>query len=610
MHRQAQRGRKASTAQTTTHNKTTITQKKRRITTTATLKRKTTTPKSKSPLPSIRIPESSFSTTNDNVTSGDDAMLYHTKDDVYGAKRTHYISDLSTLPEGTNVSISGWIDRIRPMGQLFFVVLRDSTGTIQATLEKHEVEGHEELFSRINHKLTTTPTTSESKTNNLYGKNTVGIDGGSNGGDGVDMGTVGENAYSTGMNLGPEYVVSIKGMIQDRPADMMKKSQVMGNKEIRIRGLRMLNSSKALPIALHDEFEVTNEDHRMKHRYLDLRRDFNQYVIKLRSQLTMQARMAMYLLGFQEIETPYLVKSTPEGAREFLVPSRSLGKFYALPQSPQQFKQLLMCGGFDKYFQIARCFRDESGRQDRQPEFTQLDLELSFTTPDMVMKSVETMVNTMHLQAYGVPMKELKKIRFIDALNRFGSDKPDLRFSSELFDITHYFTDAVLNDVEGGVKRPGLVKKTKAVGDGADNTTTTPTKTETPTDVNDYINKAHWDNIEDDTMGQMLKIYPPFLQAQNQLKNGGKFGHFVQNGTKTIKDGVDGTERTVPNEIQLEIDGVDGITGEKTTKIKPLARHPFPVVKMIVARDLNDVLSKGKNKDKMDKILRDCKEVE
>lgn len=553
------------------------------------------TNKASSPLPT-RTKRRFSTTTQPNDPSSN--LLFHTNDDVFGATRTHYIGDLDSLAEGTNVSISGWIDRIRPMGQLFFVVLRDSTGTVQATLEKHEVEGHEEIFKTINHALANNPTKKTSSATRLYGTNTVGIDTTTKLSDStsVDMSTVGNTAYDVGMGLGPEYVVSVKGVLQSRPAEMIKKDQKMGSKEIRIRGLRLLNTSKPLPISIHDEFEVTGEDHRMKHRYLDLRRDFNQYVLKLRSQLTMQARIAMYLLGFQEIETPYLVKSTPEGAREFLVPSRSPGKFYALPQSPQQFKQLLMCGGFDKYFQIARCFRDESGRQDRQPEFTQLDLELSFATPDMVMKSVETMVNTMHLQAYGVPMKALKKIRFIDALNRFGSDKPDLRFSSELHDLTHYFTDFVL---DGKGQRP-LIKKKGAVGDQD-------LIAEQPTTTQDYIQQASFDTIQDDTVSQLLKIYPPFLHGQHELKTKGEFGHFVTKQT-TQADSLQTQPTTSNEEIQLKVTQINPTTGDTVTSFKPLARHPFPVVKMMVARDLNDVLSKGKNKDKMDKILRDCRE--
>jgi aspartyl-tRNA synthetase len=564
----------------------------------------------------------SFSSQREQPNGPQFELPFHTLDDVFGANRSHYISDLDALPDGTQVSISGWVDRIRPMGQLFFAVLRDSTGTVQATFEKHEIENHEEIFNKINTQIKSNPQPKRTQKKSLYGDGTVGFDhnsddnGQNNTIDLVDFDTVGQTAYDTGMTLGPEYVVSIKGILQSRPDDMIKKEQQLGSKEIRIRSLRLLNTSKPLPISIHDEFEKTNEDFRMKHRYLDLRRYFNQYVIKLRSQLTMQARMSMYLLGFQEIETPYLVKSTPEGAREFLVPSRNAGKFYALPQSPQQFKQLLMCGGFDKYFQIARCFRDESGRQDRQPEFTQLDLELSFTTPDMVMKSVETMVNSMHLQTYGVPMKELKKIRYIDVMNRFGSDKPDIRYSSELHDLTHYFTDYLLDQGVNNNDNKGLLKRKKVIVQndqqhGQNNEEEIGEEISEEIAVNnieEFIQNASYETLQDETVSNLLKIYPPFLHAQHQLKTTGQFGHFIQEGTQ-IDQNTPLVDPTKPNEIKLKIpiknEQNDQVSGHK---IKPLARHPFPVVKMIIARDLNDVLSKGKNKTIMDKILRDCKE--
>jgi aspartyl-tRNA synthetase len=506
------------------------------------------------------------------------------------------------------------------MGQLFFVVLRDHTGTVQATFEKHEIEGHEEIFSKIQQHMDQLSAdeliqNDPQNKHGLYGQNVVSTQTQLSPPDStttttttttnnstiirgetdIDFNTVGTTAYETGMSLGAEYVVSIKGVLQQRPADMIKKTQQLGSKEVRIRSLRLLNTSKPLPVSLHDEFELTNEDSRMKFRFVDLRREFNQYVIKLRSQLTMQARMAMYLLGFHEIETPYLVKSTPEGAREFLVPARAPGKFYALPQSPQQFKQLLMCGGFDKYFQIARCFRDESGRQDRQPEFTQLDLELSFTTPDHVMKSVETMVNAMHLQTYGVPMKPLKKLRFIDVMNRFGSDKPDIRFSSELNDITSYFVNHALqhNIVD--------INPTNNTNNHNNDTTT----------INETTLTEQQQNIvKDETLGNLLKIYPSFLHAHQGLQQTGDYEHFSLDNVNTNNNNNNENENknNKNTEIKLKIPILNQTTGEKQYKIKPLARHPFPVVKMMIARDLNDVLSKGKNKDKMDKILRDCKE--
>jgi aspartyl-tRNA synthetase len=283
------------------------------------------------------------------------------------------IKNLSSA-EGKTIEIAGWIDTIREHGKIIFLEIRDITGTVQ-TITTAKDEGN----------------------------------------------------FKTAKSLSDESCVRIKGKVNSRPKGTENKNSPAGNVEIKIEELEVYNKCPTLPFDLNNK--ETNEEIRLKYRYLDLRRLEMQKNLILRSKIIRIIRETLYEEGFNEFETPILAKSTPEGARDYVVPSRTQpGKFFALPQSPQLFKQLLMVAGFEKYFQIAKCMRDEDLRSDRQPEFTQLDIEMSFITQEDIMNLTEKILKKIWKEILNVEIKTpFQKITYDESMKKYGSDRPDLR---------------------------------------------------------------------------------------------------------------------------------------------------------------------------------------
>jgi aspartyl-tRNA synthetase len=321
-------------------------------------------------------------------------------------KRTHSCGELRREHVGQTVTLMGWVNSYRDHGSLLFIHLRDRDGVAQIVF-REEVDA--ELLDRA------------------------------------------RQARS-------EYVLAVTGELVARTEENYNPNMTTGEVEVLASELKILNDAQTPP------FEIDNckaaEDLRLKYRYLDLRRPEMQRNFKLRHELALTARRALDAQGFYEIETPILTKSTPEGARDYLVPSRTFpGKFFALPQSPQLFKQLLMISGYDRYFQIARCFRDEDLRADRQPEFTQIDIEMSFVRPDDVFAAVEPLIVEL-FKAAGVepPATPFPRMAYAEAMNRFGSDKPDLRFGLEFVDLSAQFEGGAFAVFADAVKKGGAVK--------------------------------------------------------------------------------------------------------------------------------------------------------
>jgi len=300
-------------------------------------------------------------------------------------RRTHHCAQLRKEDIGESIILMGWVDVRRDHGGVIFIDLRDREGVTQVVFNPQ----HSEQLHKKAHTLKS------------------------------------------------EYVIAVKGSVVPRPAETQNQKLPTGDKEIKAEELRILNESKTPPFVIQDQVDAT-EEVRLKYRYLDLRRRPMVKNLKLRSEVCIAIRKFLAEKGFFEVETPALAKSTPEGARDFLVPSRLLpGEFYALPQSPQLFKQILMVSGIEKYFQIARCFRDEDLRADRQPEFTQVDIEMSFVTEEDIYLLMEQMAGRIFREALGqeIPVP-FQRITHSDAMEKYGVDKPDLRFGIELCDLT------------------------------------------------------------------------------------------------------------------------------------------------------------------------------
>ena len=302
-----------------------------------------------------------------------------------GLKRTMRCGELSAANVGEVVTVMGWVQKQRNKGGIIFVDLRDREGILQVIFEESDC---------------------------------------------------GAENFAKAEKLRSEFVVAVVGRVEKR-AGAVNENLATGEIEIRATELRILSEAETPPFPVEADIK-TKEELRLKYRYLDLRRPNLQKNLMLRSKITTTIRSFMSENGFLEIETPILNKSTPEGARDYLVPSRvHPGTFYALPQSPQIFKQLLMCSGYDRYFQIAKCFRDEDLRADRQPEFTQVDLEMSFVDVDDVIDATERMVQRVCKEAIGLDVElPIKRMTWHEAMNRFGSDKPDTRFGLELVDVS------------------------------------------------------------------------------------------------------------------------------------------------------------------------------
>ena len=313
------------------------------------------------------------------------------------------IKDLENLKDGQEVvELTGWVDNIRDHGGLTFVDLRDFTGLIQLVFDKS---------GDVNTKL----------------KN--------------------------------EFYISINGLFKKRDKALINDKILFGDYEIEVTDLIIINQSKTLPFQIEDSIE-TDENIRLKYRYLDLRRQPMKVNIMTRSNTFKSIRSIMNQLNIFEIDTPTLIKSTPEGAKDFLVPSRkSPSNFYALPQSPQMYKQLFMMSGFPNYYQIAKCYRDEDSRKDRQPEFTQLDLEFSDASPELVKSKVEDIVKFVFSDAYDCKIKTpFNTLTYEEAINFYGTDKPDLRIEEKIFDITDIFTDTSINFLNDILSSQGSIK--------------------------------------------------------------------------------------------------------------------------------------------------------
>ncbi len=325
-----------------------------------------------------------------------------------GMKRTHHCGDLRTSEVGQEVVVCGWVSRRRDHGGLIFVDLRDRSGFVQVV---------------------------------------------------YDEAAMNEGTFHKAESLRSEFVIGVRGKVRARSADTVNPKMETGDIEIVCIELRILNKAKTPPFYIQDNLDV-DEMLRLKYRFLDLRRPEMQKNIILRHRVTKIMRDYFDRNGFLEIETPMLCKSTPEGARDFLVPSRlNPGTFYALPQSPQIYKQILMVAGFEKYFQIVRCFRDEDLRADRQPEFTQLDIEMSFIDQETILTMMEGMVTELFDKAIGAKVSSpLLRMTWDDAMERFGSDKPDLRFGMELMDISEYVKGSEFKVFESVLQNGGQVK--------------------------------------------------------------------------------------------------------------------------------------------------------
>ncbi len=330
-----------------------------------------------------------------------------------GLKRSHKCTEVSTANIGETVTVMGWVQKRRNLGSLIFVDLRDRSGLLQIVFDEN------------------------------------------------DIGTAGFEKAGT---LRSEFVIAVVGRVEAR-SGAVNENLKTGEIEIRATELRILSEAETPPFPI-EENSQTKEELRLKYRYLDLRRPDLQRNLMLRSKVVTAVRKFMTDEGFLEIETPILIKSTPEGARDYLVPSRvHPGNFYALPQSPQLFKQLLMCSGYDRYFQIAKCFRDEDLRADRQPEFTQIDMELSFVDVDDVIDVNERLLAYIFKEGIGIDVPlPIPRITWQEAMDRFGSDKPDTRFGMELVNVSELVKDCGFSVFTGALADGGSVRGINAKG--------------------------------------------------------------------------------------------------------------------------------------------------
>ena len=335
---------------------------------------------------------------------------------MMGLKRTHRCAELSQANIGEKVTIMGWVQKNRNKGGLVFVDVRDRSGLIQVVFEEGGTE--KELLDKA-------------------------------------------------AKLRSEFVVAVVGTVEAR-SGAVNENLATGAIEIKPEELRILSEAETPPFPI-EENSKTKEELRLKYRYLDLRRPDLQRNLMMRSKVATLTRQFLADEGFLEIETPFLIKSTPEGARDYLVPSRvHPGDFYALPQSPQIFKQLLMCSGYDRYFQIARCFRDEDLRADRQPEFTQIDMELSFVDVDDVIAVNERLLQKLFKEVLDIDVQlPIQRMTWQEAMDRFGSDKPDIRFGMELVNVTETVKECEFAVFKNAIGNGGTVRGINAKGQGA-----------------------------------------------------------------------------------------------------------------------------------------------
>jgi aspartyl-tRNA synthetase len=334
--------------------------------------------------------------------------------------RTHTCGELREKNVGDKVILNGWVDRRRDLGGLIFIWLRDRYGITQVVFSQGD-----ESAEPDNNKA----------------------------------------SYELAKKLRSEFVISVEGIVRKRPDDAVNTELESGNIDVLAEQLIILNEAETPPFAIKDETDAF-EDLRLKYRYLDLRRPSLQKVLLMRHKMYQLVRKYFDDNNFVEIETPVLMKSTPEGARDYLVPSRvHKGKFYALPQSPQQYKQLLMVSGFDRYFQIVKCFRDEDLRADRQPEFTQIDVEISFVSREEIFSMVEGLMKILFKEIWNIDLiLPLKRLPYEEAMTKYGSDKPDLRFGMELHNLDYVFNKTEFKVFKEQVDSNGIVTGIVAPG--------------------------------------------------------------------------------------------------------------------------------------------------
>ncbi len=330
---------------------------------------------------------------------------------TFSKMKTHYNEDLTISNINQEVTLAGWVSAVRDLGGIIFVELRDKTGFFQVVADPQINPNVHEVFSKLK----------------------------------------------------DEYVIQVTGKISKRPPETYNPDLATGEIEMYPCDVKIFSEAKLLPFELSSE--DTKEDLRLKYRYLDIRRPQMANNLKLRHKIVTAIRNYLNNAEFMEVETPILINTTPEGARDYLVPSRvQEGKFYALPQSPQIFKQLLMVGGIEKYYQIAKCFRDEDLRADRQPEFTQVDMEMSFATQDDVIELTEGLIEEAFKAANVEVKAPFTRISWQEAMDRFGSDKPDARFGLELFDISDIMMESTFEPVKETLKNGGIAKAIKIPG--------------------------------------------------------------------------------------------------------------------------------------------------
>ena len=332
-------------------------------------------------------------------------------------KRTKYCGNVDAGDVGNEVTLMGWVQSNRDHGGVIFIDLRDRDGICQAVFNpEHNIETHKIAES-----------------------------------------------------VKDEWVIAVRGKVANRTDETINPNIKTGSIEVIVDEIKVLNTSNVIPFLIEDEINV-DELLRLKYRFLDLRRNTMKENLLLRHRIASATRSFLNSEGFLEIETPYLTKSTPEGARDFIVPSRlNPGEFYALPQSPQILKQTLMVSGFDKYYQVVRCFRDEDLRADRQPEFTQIDLEMSFVDEDDVITTVEGMIKEIFMQAKGIEVNlPFKRMSYHESMEKYGNDRPDTRFGLELRNISDIFKDSEFKVFKDAVKKGGIIKALNLKGRGND----------------------------------------------------------------------------------------------------------------------------------------------
>lgn len=331
-------------------------------------------------------------------------------DDEY---RNKYCTDVSEADVGEELTLSGWVDRRRDHGGLIFIDLRDRSGLLQLVFDQD----------------------------------------------------VSDSAHERAGDLRKEYVITVRGTVRERSEETINPDLETGTLEVEVFDLDVVNEAETPPFEL-DDAEKTRESLRLEHRYLDLRRGKMQSNIQTRHEVAQTVRRHLDEEGYLEVETPVLTRSTPEGARDYVVPSRlHAGEFYALPQSPQLFKQLLMCSGIDRYFQIVKCFRDEDLRADRQPEFTQIDIEASFVTREEIYELCEEMVvRMMETAGNQPPERPFERLSYDESMEKYGCDDPDTRFGLELQTVTDIFTETDLNVFRSVIEDDGIIKALVAPG--------------------------------------------------------------------------------------------------------------------------------------------------